>query len=478
MTETRDRAIPSPAVLAVLCATQFLVVLDAVIVNVALPDIERGLSLDRADLQWVLNAYALAFGGFLLLGGRAGDLFGRRRLFVLGVGLFGLASLAGSFAPSGAALIAARAVQGLGAALVAPNALALITVLHPEGPPRDRALGLFATAATAGLASGALLGGVLTGLFGWSAVLLINGPLAIVIGWAALRQLPQDGAVPARPRGFDLPGAVTVTAGLTLATLAIVDGARLGILAAPTLLAAAGATVLLIAFALIERRTAEPLFALDLLRRPRILGANLLVFVHSAGPLATLFFLSLYLQQMRGLSPAMTGLVFLPFPLAAALGASLAPRWIGRLGPAPVAAAGFGLMMAGLLLFSTVPAVPDGDLARLIAGLCIVGLGTTLSFVPLTIAAVSGVAEREAGLVSGLVNTSLQVGCALVLAVLVAVAGLADDANVLTAEGLARAFRVAALVLAGAALLSLAALRPGVSAAAAPARLAADERGG
>ncbi|MGL4289510.1 MAG: MFS transporter [Phreatobacter sp.] len=460
MTETRDHWPQSPAALAVLCATQFLVVLDAVIINVALPDIERGLGLDRADLQWVLNAYALTFGGFLLLGGRAGDLFGRRRLFILGVGLFGLASLAGSFAPSGGALIAARALQGLGAALVAPSALALLTVLHPEGAARDRALGLFATAATAGLASGALLGGVLTGLFGWSSVLLINLPVTAVIGWAALRHLPADQGEVATARRFDLPGAVTVTAGLTLATLAIVHGAKFGPLAGPTLGPAMGAALLLAAFVVIEKRSETPLFALELLERPRILGANLLVLVHSAGPLATLFFLSLYLQQILGFGPLATGLLFLPFPLAAALGASLAPRLIGRFGAARVAGSGFALMALGLGLFSALPATASGALPLLLAGLCIVGLGTTASFVPLTIAAVSGVAAREAGLVSGLVNTSLQVGCALVLAVLVAVAGLADGAPAPTTGGPAQAFRVAALVLAAAALLSLVALRP------------------
>src|SRR4051794_10229436 len=436
--------------LALLAAAQFVVVLDASIVNVALPSIGRALDFSQDNLSWVVNAYTLTFGGFLLLGGRMADLIGRRRLFVAGLILFALASLAGGLSTTDGQLIAARAVQGLGAALLSPAALSLITVIFAEGAERNRALGVWGAVAGSGGAVGVLLGGMLTQWAGWEWVLFVNVPIGLLAAALATRLLPEsrnDGA-----RHFDVAGAVSITAGLSLLVYALVDAPSSGWGSTKTIVLLAVAAVLIAAFVMIERNSRAPLVPFPGIFRSRtITGINLTALFIAMALFSMFFFVSLYMQQVLGYDALKAGVSYLPLAMGIIVSAGLASGLTTRFGFKPVLIAGLILTAGGLIWFSQVS--PDGGYVSDIlfpSLLAAVGLG--FAFVPMTVAAVSGVRAHEAGLASGLINTSQQVGGALGLAILASIANsrtgdvLAGGSPMPVAltEGFQRAFMVGA----------------------------------
>jgi EmrB/QacA subfamily drug resistance transporter len=448
--------------LALLAMTQFVIIIDASIVNVALPSIGSALRFSQADLSWVVNAYTLTFGGFLLLGGRLADLMGRRRMFMLGLVLFSLASLAGGFAQSEPWLIAARAVQGLGAAIVSPAALSIITTTFAEGAERNRALGVWGAVAGAGGAAGVLLGGILTSGLSWRWVLFVNVPIGVICALLAPRLLAESRAE-VETRSFDLPGAVTVTAGLALLVYALVDAVNVGWGSAATLAKIAGAAVLLVAFVAIELRQRAPLMPLSIFRLRTLRGADTVALLIGMSLFSMFFFISLYMQQVLHYSALRAGLSYLPLALAIILSAGVASVAVTRFGFKPVLLSGLLFVAVGLFWFSRVHA-PGGSFAGDVLGPSLLaGIGLGLSFVPVTIAAVTGTRPHEAGLASGLVNTAQQVGGALGLAILATVAnsrtksvihaGQHDVAIALT-KGFERAFLVGSgFALVGAALV-------------------------
>ena len=432
--------------LAIICGAQFLVVIDAVVLMVAGPALAQVFGASERDLQWVFNAYALAFGGLLLLAGRAGDRIGHRRVFAAGALVFALSSLIGAFSQSMAMLIAARTLQGVGSAMLAANSLALLTLHFPAGPSRLRALGLFASSATVGVASGTLLGGLLTNYFGWSSVLLVNVPLGLTMAWATSGPKERSETETTSAAGMDWAGAVTATLGFGALTLGI---AEMAVPTPTTFILLAAAIVLLGAFVVIERHSAAPLLDLGVLRIRPVAAGNALIFVHSAGPLVMLFFGSLYFQQVRGLEPLETGLLFLPMALASIAGARFAPAAMGRFSARIIVALGFALMGVSALILSWLPAAPEPFIAVSSVAFAIGGFGSALSFVCLTEAATSSARKGEAGMISGLVNTSLQMGGASVLASILAIAAVGSSAPL---DIHASAFTAAAaILLAGAA---------------------------
>ena len=457
--------------LVLCCMAQFMVILDVSIVNVALPSIREDLGFAGADLQWVVNAYTLAFGGFLLLGGRAADLLGRREVFLGGIALFAGASLAGGFADSEATLIGARALQGLGGAVVAPATLSILTTTFAEGSERNRALGLWGAMGGAGGAAGGLLGGILTEGLSWRWILFVNVPIGALIVLGALRAIRIPRADPGLRRHFDVTGAITVTAGLVVLSFGIVEAERVGWASLQTLATLAAALVLLGAFLVVEGRlAAAPLVPLRIFRSRHLSGANAVVFCMGAAAFALWYFVSLYLQQVLGLSALEAGLAFLPMTGSIILVSQFASRMAGRLGPGPVLVFGMTCLGAGMLLLSRIDA--DGSFAGDVLGPSVVAAaGIACSFVPVTIAATAGVDGREAGLASGLVNTSRQVGGGLGLALLATLAtsrtadleATASQAEALTA-GFARSFTVGAcFALAGALVAVLVLARPGAT---------------
>jgi EmrB/QacA subfamily drug resistance transporter len=457
MSEARRRSLT----LVLCCLAQFMVVLDVSIVNVALPSISADLGFTAASLAWVVNAYTLAFAGFLLLGGRAADLLGRREVFAGGLALFALASLAGGMAQSELALVAARAAQGLGGAVVAPATLSILTTGFPEGPERNRALGWWGAMGAVGGASGALLGGVLTEALNWRWILIINVPIGLLGALAGLRIVQAGRRDAGATRDFDLAGALTVTCGLVVLTYGIVESAKYGWGAARTLLTLAGGALLLAAFLVVEGRLAtRPLVPLRIFASRALSGANVVVFCLGGSVFAMWYFVSLYLQQVLGYSPIEAGVAFLPMPLTIAACTYAASRLTSRLGPGPVLAAGMSLIAAGMLLFAGIP-VDGGYASDVLAPAVICSAGIGFSFVPATIAATTGVHRSEAGLASGLVNTSHRMGGTVGLALLATVAtqrtsGLAGDVSALEAltEGFQRAFAVGAGIALCGALVS------------------------
>jgi EmrB/QacA subfamily drug resistance transporter len=441
---------------------QFMVVLDVSIVNVALPSISADLGFTPVTLAWVVNAYTLAFAGFLLLGGRAADLLGRREVFAGGLALFAIASLAGALAQDELTLVAARAGQGLGGAIVAPATLSILTTGFAEGSERNRALGLWGAMGAIGGASGALIGGVLTEALNWRWILLINVPIGLLGAIAALRIVHTGAREPGAARDFDLLGAITVTVGLVVLTYGIVETEVYGWGSTRTLLTLAAGVALLAAFVLIEGRFAHrPLVPLWIFASRLLSGANVVVFCLGGAVFAMWYFLSLYLQQVLGYSPIEAGLAFLPMPLTIAACTQAATRLTNRLGAGPVLAFGMALIATGMLLFTGLE--PDGTYAADVLApslLCAAGIG--FSFVPVTIAATAGVESEDAGLASGLVNTSRQMGGSLGLALLAAVAtqrsaaldGDVSRAEALT-EGFQRAFAVGAAFAVAGALVSV-----------------------
>jgi len=446
--------------LALLCIAQFMVVLDASIVNIALPSIGTALDFSQDDLSWVVNAYVLTFGGFLLLGGRLADLLGRRRVFMAGLVLFAFASLAGGFAQSDVQLVIARAVQGLGAAIVSPAALSIITVTFREGAERNKALGAWGAVAGSGGAVGVLLGGILTEGLGWEWVLWVNVPIGIAAASLAPRLIAESRSESAT-RSFDVPGAVTITAGLSLLVYAIVNAEKAGWGSAETLALAASALALIAAFVAIERRSPAPLVPFRIFRLPTLTGANVVGLLVGAGLFSMFFFASLYMQQVLGYGAIKAGLSYLPLSAGIIISAAVSSQLATRFGFKPVLVSGLVLIAVALLWWSQVSA--DGSYVADILGPSVTAaIGLGLAFVPITIAAVAGVGEHESGLASGLINTSQQVGGALGLAILATIANSVTDDRLATATSpteqgaaLTAGFQQAFLVGAGFAVLGL-----------------------
>jgi len=420
--------------LALLATAQFVVVLDASVVNVALPSIGRDLNLSQEGLAWLVNAYVLAFGGFLLLGGRMADLLGRRRVFMGGFALFAVASFAGGLATDGTTLIAARALQGLGAAILSPAALSLVTTTFAEGAERNKALGVWGAVAAGGGAAGSLLGGVITQTLGWEWVLWINTPIGIAAALLAPTVLLES-KHSTGDRSFDALGALTVTGGLVAFVYGVIDGVEVEFVAL--------AAVLLVAFAITESRTRNPLVPFAIFRSRSLTGATVTGVLMGGALIGLFFFATLYLQQVLHYGPLTAGLAFLPLALTIGASAGIASQLSTKFGPKPVLVSGLAVQAAGLYWFSHVSA--DGSfLGDVLFPSLVVALGMGLAFVPLTIAAMSGVSEHEAGLASGLMATAQQIGQAVGLAVLTGVATTTStSADALTA-GFEDAFLLAA----------------------------------
>ncbi len=450
--------------LMLLAMTQFVIVIDASIVNVALPSIGAALHFSRDDLSWVVNAYTLTFGGFLLLGGRLADLLGRRRMFMLGLIVFSLASLAGGLAQSEAWLIIARAIQGLGAAIVSPAALSIITTTFAEGAERNRALGIWGAVAGLGGAAGVLLGGILTSGLSWRWVLFVNVPIGLIAATLAPRLLLESRAENGT-EGFDIPGAVTVTAGLALLVYTVVDAVNVGWGSTGTLLRLAGSAVLLVAFVVIESRQRHPLMPFSIFRLRTLRGADIVGLLIGMSLFSMFFFISLYLQDVLGFSPIKAGVSYLPLAGGIVLAAGAASRLTTRVGFKPTLIAGLLFIAGALLWFSRVPALGGSFAADVLGPSLLAAIGLGLAFVSVTIAAVTGTKPHEAGLASGLINTAQQVGGALGLAILATVAnsrtqslfhsGVHSTAIALT-KGFDRAFLVGAgFAIAGAILAAV-----------------------
>jgi EmrB/QacA subfamily drug resistance transporter len=453
------RTAPDPRrwwALALLCGAFFMVILDAAIVTVALPSIEQDLGFSAQGLQWVVSAYALTFAGLLLLGGRAADLLGRRRVFMVGLVLFTVASLLCGLSWSDTALIGARAFQGIGAAIMTPSALSIITTTFEEGAERNKALGIWGALGGIGATTAWLIGGPIVDGLGWEWIFFINIP----VGLAALALSPlllRESRAATAKRSYDPAGALTITGALALLVYAIVEAPETGWGDLQTILLLAGSAALLAAFALIESRQRAPLVPLGIFRSKTIVGANAVMLVFGMLPYGLGFVLTLYAQQVLGYSAVKFGLTSLVFPAMAAVGSIFGQAIVLRVGFRPVAAVGMALMGAGALLLTQV-SVGGSYFGDIFFGLLVFGPGVGLAFVTASIAALAGVPERESGLASGLSNTSFQIGAALGVAIVTTVAvtrtedfrAANGDANPLVAltEGFQSAF-LAVAILAG-----------------------------
>ena len=436
--------------LLVVCLAQFMVILDVSIINVALPEIRSGLGFSTTGLQWVVNAYTLTFAGFLLLGGRCADLLGRRRVFIAGTALFSLASLVCALSDSRGLLIGARALQGFGGAVLSPATLSILTSCFTEPGERNRAVGTWGAMGALGASSGALLGGVLTQVLGWPAIFAVNVPLGAFVIFYGLRVIPA-----ARPkegtRHFDVTGAVLVTASLVALTYGIVRTDTLGWGAVGVIVPLLAGVVLGLAFLFVEARLAKlPLVPLAIFRTGQLRVANVIVVALYAAFFPFWFFLTLYLQQVLGYDAIVTGLSFLPMTLTIFLGSTYSPRLVARFGARRVITLGMAIATLGMLMLTGI--TPDSSyLGGVFPGAVLAALGTGLSLVPATIVAVQGLPGTQAGLGSGLLNTSRLMGGALGLAVLSTIADsrTRHDAASGFAQSLTSGFDLAFLVAAG-----------------------------
>jgi len=437
--------------LALLCAVQFMVVLDIAIVNVALPSIQTDLGFSQENLQWVISAYALFFGGFLLLGGRAADLLGRRRLFLAGIVVFTGASLLSGLAWSEEALIGARALQGLGAALISPAALAILMTTFREGKDRNTALGAWGAVGAFGAVAGVLLGGVLTDALSWEWIFFVNVPVGIAA--LALTPLLIAESKDMTAQSFDIPGAVLVTSGLVALVYAITQANDYGWSSIETagLFAAAGA--LLAGFLAWESRAMDPLMPFSIFRLRTLVGANIAGLILGTAMFGMFLMLTLYMQQVLGYSPMRTGVAYLAVAGTAIFWSALAAQLVTRIGVKPVLVVGMSALTAGLVYFTQV-SVGGSYLSDLLPGFLLIGVGLGFSFVPISIAALAGVQDDEAGLASGLINTSQQIGGALGIAALSAIATstTSDAVSTGTAVSLALTDGFQAAFIAGAAV--------------------------
>jgi EmrB/QacA subfamily drug resistance transporter len=468
---TRGHHVNPWLVLVLVCMAQFMVILDATIVNVALPSIQADLKMSEADLQWIVNAYTLTFGGFLLLGGRAGDLAGRKKVFLIGLVVFTVASLLNGLAPSSEVLILFRGLQGLGAALIAPAALSIITATFAEGAERTKAMGVWAAIAVGGGAVGLVLGGVLVEALSWPWIFFVNIPVGIAVFVAALRNVPESRDEHAH-KSFDVAGAITVTSGLIALVYGIVKAQDKGWTSLHTGGFFTLAAVLLVAFVVIESRSAEPLVRLSIFRVRTVRAANVVMLLVASGLFSMFFFNTLYLQRVLDYSALEAGIAFLPFTAGIIVGAGLSQKLVPAIGAREVPLIGMTMAVVGLLLF--VRLEPGGSyVTDFLPGVLFASIGMGLTFVPVTLIATSGIPTDDAGLASGLYNTSQQVGGALGLAVLstFAVSKTTDTLNELgraprpadEAQALVNGFHVAyvgsALLIASAAVLLAVLLR-------------------
>jgi EmrB/QacA subfamily drug resistance transporter len=403
-----------------LCVPQFMVILDATVVNVALPSIGRSLGFAARDLQWVVTAYVLMTGGLMLLGGRSADLLGRRAVFLAGLIVFTAASLASALAPTSTALIVSRAFQGVGAAMLSPAALSVITATY-EGAQRTTALSVWGALAGAGGAVGVLLGGVLTSWLGWRSIFFINVPIGAITLPFALRMLPADRRSVATLRGLDLPGAVSLIAGLTVAVLAVRESTSWGWGSARTLLLLAAAVGLLAVFVAVERAAARPLVPASIWRVRSLTSSATIMLGVTAILVGTFFLGSLFIQRVLGATPIQTGLDFLPLVLVTGLASHVGRELLGRIGARATVVAGLALIAAGNLLLSGADAHAS-YLADLLPGFALIGFGIGLSFAAITVAAMSEIAAATAGLASGLLTTGHEFGAALGASIVSAVA--------------------------------------------------------
>ncbi len=401
---------------AVASVAQFMVILDASIMNVALPSIQRGLHFSAADLQWVINIYVLMFGGFLLLGGRAGDLFGRRKMFMIGLVFFSLASLGGGLAQSATWLIIARGVQGLGAAIISPVSLAIVSSSFKEGAERNRAVGIFGSLAGAGGAAGVLLGGVLTSGFGWQWCLFVNLPIGLIAAAVAPRYIAPD-VLSGKRESIDLFGAVAITAACVSLVYGVVKAPSSGWTSGSTIGFLAAAVLLLTAFVVIELRSSSPLVRLGIFRIRNLAVADAAGMLAGAGMFAMFFFQSLYMQNVLKYTPLETGVRYVPLAVMIMISAGITSQLVTRFGYKYVMAIGMVLAAIGLYLQTSIRV--DGTYGQdVLPAMLIVAFGLGMTFVPLQISSVTGVKPSEIGLASGLVNAFMQIGGAIGLAVL------------------------------------------------------------
>ncbi len=412
-----DAAHPDPRrweALALVCVAMFMTVLDVSIVNVALPSIKTALNVAENDLQWVITAYTIAFGGLLLLGGRAADLLGRRRMFMIGIALFSIASLACGLANSIGVLIAARALQGIGGAIISPATLSIITTTFDEGSERNKAIGIWGAMAGSGAAAGVLLGGILTKYAGWEWIFFVNVPVGALV-LLLTRSVVRESRAPGM-RGFDAGGAFTVTASLALLVYGISHAPNVGWGSGETIGFLVAAAVLLAAFVGIELRQAAPMFPFAILRTRTVTGANVAGFLLGAVVFSNFFLLTLYVQQVLHYSALKAGLTFLATAGTVIPFAGLSQALVTKFGPRPVLAAGLTLITGAMLWYTQIP-VHGSFVSDLLPGYLMMGVGMAFAFIPMSIAALAGVAPHEAGLASGLINTSQQVGGALGVAI-------------------------------------------------------------
>lgn len=412
-------------VLVLVCLAQFMVVLDATVVNVALPAIQRDLRMSEPDLQWIVNAYALVFGGFLLLGGRAGDLLGRKRIFLAGVVVFTVASLLNGLATSSEWLIVSRGLQGLGGALVSPAALSIVNTTFDSEADRTKALGVWSAIAAGGGAVGLILGGVLTDALSWPWIFFVNVPIGIAAFVLSVRLVPESTA-DVEHRRFDVAGAIAVTGHLILLVFAIVRTSSVGWLSGQTLGVLALSALLLVAFVVIELRSPAPLVRLSIFSVPTLRAANVAMLLVASGLFAMFFFNSLYVQRVLGYSALQAGLAFLPFTFGIVIGAGLSQALIPRLGARTVGV--IGMVIASLGMFWLMRLAPGGSyLPDLLPSIVPASIGMGLTFVPLTLIGTGGLPAADAGLASGVFNTAQQVGGAIGLAVLSTIAASRTD---------------------------------------------------
>jgi EmrB/QacA subfamily drug resistance transporter len=449
--------------LALIVTAQFMVILDVAIVNVALPSIKSDLGFSQTSLQWVISAYAIMFGGALLLGGRLADLLGRRRLFLAGIGLFTASSLLCGLAWSEASLIAFRALQGLGGALLAPAALSLLMTIFAEGRERNLALGIYGAASGSGAAAGVLLGGLLTSYLSWSWIFFINVPVGIA-AMALVPVLLNESRVAAARRHFDVPGAVSITAGLMLLVYATTRATSDGWIAGPTLALFAASAALIAAFVAIELRSRWPLLPLSIFRLRTLTAANVTMAIVGGAAFSQFFLLTLYLQEVLHYSAVQSGAAFVAFALTVVVASNIAQAVVGRVGVRPTLTAGL-LLSAGALFALTRLTVDGHYFWDLFPWFVLGGAGMGLSFVPVTIAGLTGVRPAEAGVASGLINTSRQIGGAVGIAAVSAIAATstsnyadahpAASPNAALVHGFTTGFYVLVGLLAGAALLTI-----------------------
>jgi EmrB/QacA subfamily drug resistance transporter len=439
---TTDRPTSAHPTLAlvVIAGAQLMVVLDATIVNIALPHIYVALDFSLPGLAWVLNAYTLVFGGLLLLGGRTGDLFGRRRMFMIGVSLFAAASLAGGFAHGKGFLLAMRALQGVGGAIASPTALSLVATTFPAGPARNRAFGVYAAVSGAGAALGLILGGILVDLLSWRWVFFVNAPIGLALVIAAPYAIAES-----KQRSevrLDIPGAVTSTGGMAALVFGLIHAATYGWSSKATVVSLVGAAVLLTAFVVIETFTPNPLMPMRLFRDRARVGSYLVMLVMGAGVFGMFYFLTQYVQNVKGFSPLQAGLCFLPISAVIIVMAQVASRVISKVGAQALIVSGTIAVGFGMVLLSSLTPTSSYPL-HILPAIVLIGLGMGFIFVPVTVTAVAGVAPADSGIASAMLNVGQQVGGTIGLAALVTVFGtavrhdVASHAGVLSGSALA-----------------------------------------